>query len=63
MFHSQYQGENENVWLQKIDKRIFLEYFEACKAYRIYNVRISIVKKVIHIRYNDHKLDKKIANV
>lgn len=33
------------------------------KAHRVYNSRILVVEEVIHVRFNDNKLDKELSKL
>ncbi|RDY00469.1 hypothetical protein CR513_16352, partial [Mucuna pruriens] len=45
------------------DKETFLGYFDASKAYKVYNSRTLIVQESIHVRFNDFKPDKKLLEL
>ncbi|RDX91217.1 hypothetical protein CR513_26833, partial [Mucuna pruriens] len=55
--------DNLGKFYPKSDKGIFLGYFDASKAYRVYNFRTLIVKEFIHVRLNDSKPNKKLSNL
>ena len=42
----------------KCDNGIMLRYFEISKAYKVYKSRTLVVEEVIHVRFDDTKLDK-----
>ncbi|RDX78791.1 hypothetical protein CR513_40877, partial [Mucuna pruriens] len=46
----------------KFDKGTFLGYFNASKAYKVYNSR-SLVEEFIHVKFNDFKPDKELLEL
>lgn len=47
----------------KCDNELLLGYSKMSKAHRVYNSRILVVEEVIHVRFNDNKLDKELSKL
>jgi len=37
----------------KVDKRIFLGFYDTSKAFKVFNTRTLVVEKFIHVKFND----------
>ncbi|RDX86324.1 hypothetical protein CR513_32357, partial [Mucuna pruriens] len=48
----------------KVDKSIFLEYFDESKAYRVFKSRTLVVEESIHVKFNNGlTFDKKLSKI
>ncbi|RDX76448.1 hypothetical protein CR513_43559, partial [Mucuna pruriens] len=53
-------NDNLGKFDPKLDKGTFLGYFDASKAYKVYNSRTLVVEEFIHATFNDYKPNKVI---
>jgi len=48
----------------KVDKGIFLRYFDTSKAYKVFNSRTLVVEESIHVKFNDGlTTDRKLSDL
>jgi len=55
--------DNLGKFHSKSDEGIVLGYLEMSKAYRVYKSRTCTVEEVIHARFHDYELDKKLLEL
>lgn len=48
VFHPRHQRSTCKIWL-KVDKEIFIEYYDASKAYEVFNLITLVVEESINL--------------